>query len=115
MKKHFVQIVAPGDEFNAKLEAWTEWRQCKTLQETALLAIHKWMRDSGYANALAEFTTFTVRVYVADETMPKHANGTFMTCHGFDMEVSKPKPRPTCDCHPVLTDDGVMHHEKCAS
>jgi len=85
-KTHYVQIVHDG-----KYEAdnWTPWLKCgDSKEETAQLAIHKFMRESGYLGRCALWDPFEVMVYVADDNDPKHPNGTFLTCHGFKIKVT---------------------------
>jgi hypothetical protein len=88
---HYVQLVHAGRQFAP--DDWTPWLNCTgTLEDTATLAAHKWIREAGYAGpsvSQVEFAPFTLDVFVTEEKSPRHANGRFATCHGFKMVVSK--------------------------
>jgi hypothetical protein len=83
----YVQIVHPQRPFDA--DDWTPWKNCKNVEEAALLAVHRFVRESGYASPRAEYEPFEVEVFVADDKAPRHKNGRFMACHGYKMKVSK--------------------------
>lgn len=87
---HYVQIVRVGDSFVPK--DWTPWRRCKSVQETANLAAHKFMRESGYASCNGDFEPFDVMIYVATDADVRCPDRGFLTCHGFKMHCS-PAPR----------------------
>jgi hypothetical protein len=84
---HYVQVVRDAKDFDA--DGWKPWYNCETMQQTACMAAHKFARDNGYINERNEpFEPITLRVYVATPDMPKHPNGRFMTCHGFDLKIT---------------------------
>lgn len=80
---HLVQIggTAPGQ--------WTPWKNGKSLKETALLAGHKRMQESGYFTRPYGYderpASVRLDVYVSDDSMPKHKNGNPICVHKFEL------------------------------
>jgi hypothetical protein len=89
--RHYVKLVPDGESFDGR--EWTPWLNCgkSTLQETALLATSKWMREAGYhaaGAARSELPDVTITVYVSDGKL-RHPGGEIMECHGFRIRIGK--------------------------
>lgn len=97
MNAHLVQITGEHRQFDGK--GWTPWFNCKgTFRDTALLAIHQFIRNAGHSRRLPngpapEYEPFTVRVWVADGDGPLHDSGVPLVSHVFEMLISKPEDK----------------------
>lgn len=90
---HYVQVVHEHRAFDP--HDWTPWKECSgSLEETARLALNKFLRESGYQRAGTDRKPLDVEVYVATDKTPRHAPkdsermGMFMTCHGIKFRVT---------------------------
>lgn len=61
---------------------WTPWKNSKSVEETVKLAIHQWMRLSGYMHKPVSFASFPLFIFSFDETCPMNKAGDQpLTCH----------------------------------
>lgn len=85
-----VSIGKPGEP----VTDWQPWRNCSpddTAEQTALLALGRYLRAAGYTRApgapAVAFEPFELAVYVVTPRDIRHDNGRPLTCTGFTVRV----------------------------